>query len=116
MIFALPVIAAAARGMVFLVDRCMARFYKAATVYRQALLGRTMIGICLVIGVGLYGRDLIAPINLGYRGYRQAGEWLAANSPSDARVLDLKGWAAFYGERAGFTFRRDRESRTRPCH
>jgi hypothetical protein len=52
----------------------------------------------------LFGRALIAPINPGFRGYRQAGEWLAAHTPGDARILDLKGWAKFYGERAGYTF------------
>ncbi len=31
-------------------------------------------------------------------------DWLAAHSPHDARVLDLKGWALFYGERQGYTF------------
>jgi Dolichyl-phosphate-mannose-protein mannosyltransferase len=104
MIFALPVIAAAAYGLNFLVDRCTDRFCNGATGHRRALLGRAMVGICLVAGVVLQGRDLIAPINPGFRGYRQAGEWLVANSPRDARVLDLKGWAAFYGKRAGYTF------------
>jgi hypothetical protein len=104
MIVALPMIAAAAYGLNLLVDRCTVRFSDGATAHRRVLLGRAMIGVCLVAGVVLYGRNLIAPINPGFRGYRQAGEWLAANSPRDARVLDLKGWAAFYGERAGYTF------------
>ncbi len=104
LIFALPVIAAAAQGLNFLVDRCTARFLAGANAHRRALLSGALIGICLVAGTVLYGRDLIAPINPAFRGYRQAGEWLAAHSPRDARVLDLEGWATFYGERAGYTF------------
>ena len=104
MIFALPIIAAAAHSLSFLVDRCTARFSKRAGTHRRALVGGAMIAICLAGGVVVYGRDLIAPINPGFQGYRQAGEWLAAHSPRDARVLDLKGWATFYGDRPGYTF------------
>lgn len=104
LIFALPAIAAAAKGLDFLVDRLTVRFFAGATARGRAQLSGAMIGICLVAGMVLSGRDLIAPINPGFRGYRQAGEWLAAHSPRDARVLDLKGWATFYGERAGYTF------------
>ncbi|MGA7502228.1 MAG: hypothetical protein WBX00_36505, partial [Isosphaeraceae bacterium] len=71
----------------------------------QALLSGALIGICLVAGTVVYARDLIAPVNPGFRAYRQAGEWLAAHSPRDARVLDLKGWATYYGERAGYRFK-----------
>ena len=104
MIIALPVIAAAARSLGFLVDRCTARFLAGATVRRRGLLSAALIVCCLLAGTVFHGRDLIAPINPGFRGYRQAGEWLAAHSPRDARVLDLKGWAAFYAERAGYKF------------
>jgi hypothetical protein len=104
LIFALPVIAAAAQGLNSLVERCTARCLSGATAHRRALLGGALIGTCLGAGTVLYGRDLIAPVNPGFRGYRQAGEWLAAHSLRDARVLDLKGWATFYGERAGYTF------------
>ncbi len=104
LIFALPAIAAAAQGLCFLVELCTARCLSGTTAHRRALFSGALIGICLVAGTVLYGRDLIAPVNPGFRGYRQAGEWLAAHSPRDARVLDLKGWATFYGERAGYTF------------
>jgi hypothetical protein len=103
LILALLVIAAAAQGLIILVDRCTARVLAGATAHRQALLSGALIGICLVAGTVLYARDLIAPVNPGFRGYRQAGEWLVAHSPRDARVLDLKGWATFYGARAGYT-------------
>ena len=104
MIFALPVIAAAASGLSFLVDRGTPLLYLGEAADRRAQLGKVMLGVCLGTGMVFCGRDLTAPINPGYRGYRQAGEWLAANSPRDARVLDLKGWAAFYSERTGYTF------------
>jgi hypothetical protein len=54
--------------------------------------------------IAVSGRELLAPINASSRGYRQAGDWLASNTPSDCRVLDLKGWATFYGQRAGYSF------------
>ncbi len=104
MILTFPVIAAAAHGLVLLVDRCTIRLSAIAAIRRLSLLRGSMIVGCFAAGLLCYGRDLTAPINPGFRGYRQAGEWLATHSPRDARVLDLKGWARFYGERAGYSF------------
>jgi hypothetical protein len=47
---------------------------------------------------------MLSPVNPGFAGYRQAGEWIEAHTPPDARVLDLKGWGLFYGRRAGYSF------------
>jgi hypothetical protein len=103
MIFSFPVIAAAAHGLHYLVGLSTIRILPRA-VDNRAMLGGTLIGCCLVAMVVFYGHALIAPINSGFRGYRQAGEWLGAHTPRDARVLDVKGWASFYGGRAGYTF------------
>jgi hypothetical protein len=103
MIIAFPMIAAAAHGLNYLVGRSTIRILPRA-VDNRAMLGGALIGCSLVAMVVFYGHALIAPINPGFRGYRQAGEWLAAHTPRDARVLDVKGWASFYGERAGYGF------------
>ena len=48
---------------------------------------------------------LLAPVNAGTSGYREAGEWLARNSGAGERVVDVTGWSQFYGDRPGYTFR-----------
>lgn len=48
--------------------------------------------------------SLAAPLNHGAIGYRRAGEWLAKHAPPAARIVDLTGFAQFYGERAGYSF------------
>ncbi|MDE2508008.1 MAG: glycosyltransferase family 39 protein, partial [Planctomycetota bacterium] len=47
---------------------------------------------------------LFAPINRGMRGYRDAGEWIAAHVPAEARVVDVTGWTQYYSGRPGYTF------------
>jgi hypothetical protein len=56
----------------------------------------------------------LAPINPGFQGYHAAGNWLSANTPADARVLDLKGWATFYGQRGGYSFGELDQARSDP--
>ncbi len=71
--------------------------------------GRYTAGPVVWVGVlvGLffaYKADLKAPINERFAGYRGAANYLAANVPEDARVVDLTGWSLYYGERQGYTF------------
>ena len=103
LIFAIPVIAAAAHGLQILVKRA-ALGCSPARLDRQRRLRTGLVSVCLVCLTAVDGRDLLAPINAGSRGYREAGEWLAANTPRDSRILDLKGWATFYGQRSGYSF------------
>jgi hypothetical protein len=63
-----------------------------------------MLGGCLLTASLAWGRAWTTPINDAFRGYRQAGDWLAAHTSPDARVLDLKGWGLFYGGREGYSF------------
>src|SRR5262249_47939556 len=62
------------------------------------------VGFLVLISMPWWWHDLLSPINQGFCGYREAGEWLIDHTPVDARVLDLKGWATFYGRRAGYSF------------
>jgi hypothetical protein len=104
LIFALPVIAAAARGLTVLTDVLTAWFFAAGHTVRLKIARTSIVGACLAIGLVFWGPDLVAPINAGFQGYHAAGHWLNLNTPADARVLDLKGWATFYGQRGGYSF------------
>jgi hypothetical protein len=49
---------------------------------------------------------LLAPIDSGFAGYREEGEWIAAQFAPDERVIDPKGLALFYANETGYTFAR----------
>ena len=51
-----------------------------------------------------YRADLEAPINGQFAGYRGAAEYLEHHVPAGAKVVDVTGWALFYGDRPGYTF------------
>jgi hypothetical protein len=48
--------------------------------------------------------DLLAPVNSGLGGYREAGRWLSEHPEEGGRVVDVTGWSQFYGQRDGYTF------------
>jgi hypothetical protein len=104
LIVALFLFGAAARGLYEVADRLAASSLGARIGGSEGRGRVVFLGACLIVGVGFWGREAIAPINLAFRAYRRAGEWLGANTPGDARVLDLKGWATFYGDRPGYSF------------
>ncbi|MDR3622581.1 MAG: glycosyltransferase family 39 protein [Paludisphaera borealis] len=104
LILALPVIAAAASALVRLSELTARRFAADATEGRRRFVQATVCGACLLIGGSLWGKATLAPVNESYAGYRQAGEWLSAHTAPGAKVLDLKGWALFYGQRPGYSF------------
>jgi hypothetical protein len=104
LIFVFPTIAASARGLVLLADRVARRVVLAEAGGRVDTARSIFVGACLTAGFVIWGRDLLAPINPAFQGYREAGKWLSANTPADARVFDLKGWATFYGKRPGYSF------------
>jgi len=103
LIAALPLIAAAASGLVGLAERLARRFADAAEP-RRRFVQAAAYGACLLTIVGLYGKQTLAPINAGYNGYRLAGEWLAEHASAEATVFDLKGWALYYGGLPGYSF------------
>ncbi len=45
-----------------------------------------------------------APMDRCFIGYRQAGEWLAAQAGPNEAVIDPKGFSLFYAGRTGYTF------------
>jgi hypothetical protein len=47
----------------------------------------------------------LAPVNEGLGAYRTAGRWLRAHAAPGSRVVDVSGWALFYGDLPGYTFR-----------
>ena len=104
MIFAFPVIAAAARGLLLLADTLAARFLAGGFTRHLGIAMAHILGGCLSVGLVFWGPDLFSPVNSGFQGYYEAGRWLSRNTPADARVLDLKGWATFYGQRGLFVW------------
>jgi len=70
------------------------RFKLGPIAWIAALVGLVMV----------YKTELQTPINDQFFGYKRAGDYLAANVPTDAKIVDLTGWSLFYGERQGYTF------------
>jgi hypothetical protein len=104
LILALPLIAVAARAVVRLSEIVAVRFARGATEPRRRFVQATALGASVAAFGSLCGASTLAPLNESNAGYRQAGEWLASHTAPDARVLDLKGWALFYGQRPGYSF------------
>jgi 4-amino-4-deoxy-L-arabinose transferase-like glycosyltransferase len=46
----------------------------------------------------------LAPVNEGLGTYRSAGRWLHEHIAPGSRVVDVTGWALFYGDLPGYTF------------
>ena len=46
----------------------------------------------------------LAPVNEGLGGYKTAGLWLRDRVAPGVRVVDVSGWAIFYGRVDGYTF------------
>ena len=104
MIVAYPLIASAAFGFVGLVSRLAipGRWVGQGE-------GRFTVGpVAWVLALGafiLYEKaDLAAPINDRFVGYRGAANYLAEHVPDGERVVDVTGWALFYGQKPGYTF------------
>jgi hypothetical protein len=71
--------------------------------------GRTMVGPMLwILVLGGLASTLaprtLAPVNEGLGAYRTAGRWLRAHVAPGCRVVDVSGWALFYGDLTGYTF------------
>jgi hypothetical protein len=60
------------------------------------------------------GPQALEPVNKDFVGYRLAGEWVAREVPADAPVVDVTGWALYYGGRPGYTFATLRDAPNRP--
>ncbi len=65
-----------------------------------------VIAFALALVVVFTAPALVAPIDSGFAGYREAGQWLAAATTAEERVIDPKGLALFYANETGYTFAR----------
>jgi hypothetical protein len=65
------------------------------------------IALALVLAGLLYSYAplTLTPLNQGLGAYRSAGLWLRTHAGAGTRVVDLNGWAIFYGRQQGYTFR-----------
>jgi hypothetical protein len=70
----------------------------------RAVVGPGILFLALGgLGCILLPRTL-APVNEGLGAYRSAGLWLREHVSPGARVVDVSGWAIFYGRLQGYTF------------
>ncbi len=78
---------------------------QAARLVNDRVPVRSFGWVALLLGLCLFhAEEILAPLNQGMDGYRQAGHWLAAHSAEGSRVVDVTGWSQFYGQRLGYTF------------
>src|SRR5262249_20373226 len=73
---------------------------------RQARGAVEPVLLLVVLGglAGTLAPRTLAPVNEGLGAYRTAGRWLRDHVAPGARVVDVSGWALFYGELPGYTF------------
>ena len=69
-------------------------------------LEAALTALSLAIIVIASAPALIVPIDSGFAGYREAGEWLGAKASPSEHVIDPKGLALFYANETGYTFAR----------
>jgi hypothetical protein len=65
-----------------------------------------LMALALIFFILISAPALMAPIDSGFAGYRQAGEWLATAGSPGERVIDPKGLALYYADEKGYTFAR----------
>jgi hypothetical protein len=105
MVVAWMVIPASAAGLDHLAS-LLARAWKKQTTDDagrrriESAIRVVSLSVCLIA----WGPGAVSPIDPGFHGYREAGDWLVSNSvPSDV-VVDPKGFALYYSGRHGYTF------------
>ena len=65
-----------------------------------------LTGVAVLVLACMSMPGLGAPIDSGFAGYREAGEWLVSQASAGERVIDPKGLALFYADEKGYTFAR----------
>jgi hypothetical protein len=108
LIAALPLIAAGGAGLAWILQAIFYSLEGAGRIPSESRRrSEPLTLLVLLAALGLWWSPAsLAPLNNGYMGYRQAGEWLAAHSDADSKVFDLKGWAIFYSDHPGYSFNR----------
>ena len=102
MILSLILIPAAAFGLDWLIGWAIVftkRWMPGGLPMKRVGWGVVLLALALI-----NGSELVAPVNQGMDGYRQAGDWLSVHSPDRSHVVDVTGWSQFYGRRDGYTF------------
>lgn len=114
MIPALVLIAAAAAGLRYLIEavRLPARWLGEGEGWLHP--GPAVWVLLLGAYLAVTFAELTPPLNAASVGYRQAGAWLSDHVEPGSRVVDLTGWALFYGRREGYTFRNFHEAAGNP--
>jgi hypothetical protein len=87
-----------------LVSRVVVRMKAGGWVAARA--EAALLAFSLAVVVITSAPALTAPIDSGFAGYREAGEWLGAKMTPTEHIIDPKGLALFYANETGYTFAR----------
>jgi hypothetical protein len=104
MVLALILIPAAARGLDTILGALAIPGRWLGLGEGRFTAGPAVWALVLLALVGRSGKDVLAPINGEYVGYRGAAAYLREHVPAGARVVDVTGWSLYYGERSGYTY------------
>ncbi|MBY0395484.1 MAG: hypothetical protein K2X91_03305, partial [Thermoleophilia bacterium] len=88
-----------------IVPAAMAGLSALAGVGPAGLARRAVVPGIMGLLIALQASALVAPVNPGMGGYREAGRWLSGRVGEGEKVIDVTGWSQFYGGHDGYTFR-----------
>ncbi len=105
MVLALPLILAAAAGLDRLLTAVPIPSAWLGLKAEEQFAAGPLVWV-LVLGGFLtaYRARLVEPINFSKAGYQEAGEWVAKNVPTGAKVVDVTGLSLYYSGHPGYTF------------
>jgi hypothetical protein len=108
LIAALPIIGAGAAGVAWLIRSGAEHLERSGRIVGGSRRRIELLGPIVILGglAAWWFPLTLAPLNRGYLGYRQAGEWLATHAEPASKVFDLKGWAIYYSDHPGYSFAR----------
>jgi hypothetical protein len=96
---------AAAAGFVGLMERVRVPGRWVGAGDERLMLG-PLVWIAVLLAFGTYiSTGTLGHLNPQFQGYRGAAAYVAEHVPPGEKVVDYSGWALFYGERPGYTFR-----------
>ena len=104
LILAYPLIASAAFGLTRLLELVAVPGRWFGLPGERLTVGPVGLAVAVAALGWSYRADLAAPINAQFAGYRGAADYLDRHVPAGERVVDVTGWALFYGDRPGYTF------------
>ncbi len=104
MVLGLLLIPAAAAGLDHLLNAIKIPGWLVGQGEERFRVGPAAWVLTLAAYVAWMGGETFAPINAGFVGYRDAGNFLAETAQPGQEIVDVTGWSLFYGGKPGYTF------------